>query len=126
MPSPWRNQIKQDIKKQIFEKEQKALSSTDVVVNRHMARFLTDMKEAGCPKIWIDSMKSEFVLIRHELNKLTEPKDAENVVNSSIITYMDEMTEAHCPKVFVEAMLSELVYLRSDLNDPDRESFGNK
>lgn len=55
------------------------MSSTDSVVNRHMARLLSELEAANCPSIYIDAVKSKLVWMRSDLNEINEgTSDARN------------------------------------------------
>ena len=43
------------------------------IVNRHMARLLTNLEQAGCPAVYLAAVKSELVWLRTDLNEL-EPR----------------------------------------------------
>ena len=45
------------------------MSDTDTVVNRHMARLLTELEDAGCPSIFRDAVKAKLVWMRQDLNE---------------------------------------------------------
>lgn len=37
------------------------------IVNRHMARLLTNLEDAGCPVLFLDAVKAELQWLRHDL-----------------------------------------------------------
>jgi hypothetical protein len=41
----------------------------DVVINRHMARLLSELEEAGCPAIFRDAVKSKLQWLRSDIMK---------------------------------------------------------
>ena len=52
------------------------MSDTDAVINRHMARLLSELEEAGCPVIFRDAVKSKLAWLRDDLNELKgQPHD---------------------------------------------------
>lgn len=50
----------------------------DKIVNRHMARTLSDLEDAGCPSVFISAVKSSFVWLRSDLSKMQD-EDSCNV-----------------------------------------------
>ena len=40
---------------------------TNVIVNRHMARLLSSLEDAGCPAIFRDAVKTEMIWLRDDL-----------------------------------------------------------
>ena len=42
-------------------------TDTNAIINRHMARLLSDLEDAACPAIYRDAVKSEFVWLRNDL-----------------------------------------------------------
>ena len=44
----------------------------DKIVNRHMARTLENLEDAGCPDIFIKAVKSSFVWMRSDLSKIQD------------------------------------------------------
>ena len=46
------------------------MTDTDAVINRHMARLLTELEEAACPAIFRDAVKSKLAWLRQDLNAL--------------------------------------------------------
>jgi len=45
-------------------------SASDRLVNRHMARLLDELQDAGCPAIFREAVKSEMVWLRSDLNEM--------------------------------------------------------
>jgi hypothetical protein len=43
------------------------MTNTDAIVNRHMARLLDRLEDAGCPEIFRQAVKSELVWLRDDL-----------------------------------------------------------
>jgi hypothetical protein len=39
------------------------------LINRHMARLLTDLEDAGCPKLYIQAVKSAFTWLKDDVTK---------------------------------------------------------
>jgi hypothetical protein len=54
---------------------QNEMSETDTIVNRHMARLLCKLEEAGCPDIFRDAVKSELVWLRDDLKEMHNAVD---------------------------------------------------
>jgi hypothetical protein len=54
-----------------------ALTDTDAIINRHMARLLSELEEAGCPVIFRDAVKSKLAWLRSDLNDLKGNLNAE-------------------------------------------------
>jgi len=50
--------------------DRQARTATDKVVNRHMARLLNELTEAGCPVVFVDTVKSKMIWLRSDLNEL--------------------------------------------------------
>ncbi len=48
------------------------MSDTDAVVNRHMARLLSELEAANCPTIYTEAVKSKLMWMRSDLNEMTE------------------------------------------------------
>jgi len=51
------------------------MSETDRIINRHTARLLSELEDAGCPVIFRDAVKSKLVWMRSDLNETNERKD---------------------------------------------------
>ena len=45
------------------------MSETDKIINRHTARLLTELEDAGCPVIFRDAVKSKLAWLRSDLNE---------------------------------------------------------
>ena len=45
------------------------MSETDRIINRHTARLLTELEDAGCPVIFRDAVKSKLHWLRDDLNE---------------------------------------------------------
>jgi hypothetical protein len=43
-------------------------SGSDTIINRHMARLLSELEDAGCPVIFRDAVKSKLAWLRSDLN----------------------------------------------------------
>ena len=54
-------------------------SASDRVVNRHMARLLTDLEDAGCPVLFRDCVKGRMKWLRDDLENDTKVKEQGNV-----------------------------------------------
>ena len=55
----------------------------NALVNRHMARLLSELEDAGCPVIFRDAVKKELVYLRDDINGKPDEdarydKDTEN------------------------------------------------
>jgi len=50
------------------------MSETDRVINRHTARLLSELEDAGCPIIFRDAVKSKLAWLRSDLNEVQEKK----------------------------------------------------
>lgn len=55
---------------------------SDKIVNRHMARTLTDLEEAGCPAVFVQAVRSAMAWMRSDLKKKELTGDQENAVES--------------------------------------------
>jgi hypothetical protein len=47
--------------------ETRAPSGSDAIINRHMARLLSELEDAGCPSIFRDAVKSKLAWLRSDL-----------------------------------------------------------
>jgi len=56
----------------VAEHPRAELTRTDKIVNRHMARLLTDLADAGCTRLYIDAIKSDMRWLRKDLNREKE------------------------------------------------------
>ena len=45
------------------------MSELQKIINRHMARMLTDLEDANCPKIYRDAVKSGLSWLRSDLEE---------------------------------------------------------
>jgi hypothetical protein len=39
----------------------KGMTESDAIINRHMARLLSELEDAGCPTIFVEAVKSKLV-----------------------------------------------------------------
>jgi hypothetical protein len=39
------------------------------IINRHMARLLSDLEEAECPKLYVSAVKSAFSWLKSDIAK---------------------------------------------------------
>ena len=44
------------------------MKDTNAIINRHMARLLSELEDAGCPVIFRDAVKKELTWLRDDLN----------------------------------------------------------
>ena len=58
----------------------KEQTESDRIVNRHMARLLAGLEEAGCPLIFREAVKSALVWMRDDL----KAKDEQNEMVSTL------------------------------------------
>ena len=65
-------------------KDRSDMTDTDAVINRHMARLLTELEDAGCPVIFRDAVKSKLTWLRQDLNDLKGKTNAEQIPPSRI------------------------------------------
>jgi hypothetical protein len=49
-------------------------TEVDAVINRHMARLLSELEDAGCPSIFREAVKSKLAWLRSDLNAMTDTK----------------------------------------------------
>ncbi len=54
--------------------ERNDLSDTDRIINRHIARLLTELEEARCPSVYVQAVKSKLSWLRTDLKELEEMK----------------------------------------------------
>ena len=45
------------------------MKDTNAIINRHMARLLSELEDAGCPVIFRDAVKKELAWLRDDLNE---------------------------------------------------------
>jgi hypothetical protein len=45
------------------------MKDTDAIINRHIARLLSELEEAACPVIFRDAVKSKLQWLRSDLMK---------------------------------------------------------
>lgn len=50
------------------------MSDTDRVINRHIARLLSELEEARCPSVYVQAVKSKLTWLRSDLKELEESK----------------------------------------------------
>ena len=48
------------------------MNEVDLICNRHMARLLQELEDAGCPVIFRDAVKSKLQWLRKDLNEMNE------------------------------------------------------
>jgi hypothetical protein len=48
----------------------KGMTESDAIINRHMARLLSELEDAGCPTIFVEAVKSKLVWLRRDLNEM--------------------------------------------------------
>ena len=48
--------------------------TTDKIINRHIARLLTNLEQANCPDIYVQAVKSELSWLRSDLKELLEKR----------------------------------------------------
>jgi len=53
------------------------MKDTDAIVNRHMARLLGELEDAGCPALFREAVKSKLVWLRQDLKEQEERPDDE-------------------------------------------------
>lgn len=56
-------------------KDERDITETERIVNRHMARILTNLGDANCPDVYIQAVKSEMAWLRKDLNELNEQQE---------------------------------------------------
>ena len=54
--------------------ERNDLSDTDRIINRHIARLLTELEEARCPSVYVQAVKSKLSWLRTDLKEVEEKK----------------------------------------------------
>ena len=59
-----------------------AQNEMNAIVNRHMARLLTDLTDAGCPSVFREAVKSALKWLRSDLNELTELGETNEMVSA--------------------------------------------
>ena len=47
-------------------------ATSDKIVNRHIARLLTNLELANCPEVYVQAVKSELTWLRSDLKALSE------------------------------------------------------
>ena len=53
----------------------KGMTESDAIINRHMARLLSELEDAGCPTIFVEAVKSKLVWLRRDLNDMKGPRE---------------------------------------------------
>jgi hypothetical protein len=48
------------------------MKDMEAVINRHMARLLSELEDAGCPVIFREAVKSKLQWLRADLNEMKE------------------------------------------------------
>jgi hypothetical protein len=48
--------------------------TTEKIINRHIARLLTNLEQANCPDIYVQAVKSELSWLRSDLKDLLEKR----------------------------------------------------
>jgi hypothetical protein len=48
------------------------LNDIDRIVNRHMARLLTDLEDAGCPVVFRETVKARLSWMRSDLKEMRD------------------------------------------------------
>jgi hypothetical protein len=51
------------------------------IINRHIARLLTNLEQASCPGIFVQAVKSELTWLRSDLKELSEKESDEGLQN---------------------------------------------
>ena len=54
------------------------LTWTDRLINRHMARILTELEQANCPVLYIEAVKSKLTWLRNDINEERERHENQN------------------------------------------------
>jgi hypothetical protein len=50
------------------------LTETDRIINRHIARLLSELEDAGCPVVFRDAVKSKLTWMRSDLKEMKDVK----------------------------------------------------
>jgi hypothetical protein len=53
------------------------VTETERIVNRHIARLLTDLERANCPSVYVQAVKSELTWLRSDLKDMEKEKQDE-------------------------------------------------
>jgi len=64
-------------------KEGKEMREMNAIVNRHIARLMTELEDANCPAIFRDAVKSELVWMRQDLNEMKETNEGDEKCQSN-------------------------------------------
>jgi ribosomal protein L29 len=51
------------------------------IINRHIARLLTNLEQANCPDVFVAAVKSELTWLRSDLRELSEKESNESLQN---------------------------------------------
>ena len=55
------------------------MTNNNALVNRHMARLLSELEDAECPVIFRDAVKKELIWLRDDINgKVTKGNDSDD------------------------------------------------
>jgi hypothetical protein len=47
-------------------------ATSDKIINRHIARLLTNLEQANCPEVYVQAVKSELTWLRSDLKEFYE------------------------------------------------------
>ena len=53
------------------------MKDIDAIINRHMARLLGELEDAGCPAIFREAVKSKLIWLRQDMKEKSERPDHE-------------------------------------------------
>lgn len=85
------------------------------IINRHIARIMTSLEEAGCPLVFNNAVKSAMVLIHADLANVVTPEEAAEKIDLRSDGLLTDLTAAACNRIYIQAVESELDWLRSDV-----------
>ena len=60
----------------------KAMKEMNEIINRHIARTMTELEEAGCPVVFKNAVKSNLQWLRSDLNKMNGDERHERADNA--------------------------------------------
>ena len=49
--------------------------TSDQIINRHIARLMDNLEQAGCPEIFIQAVKTEMIWLRTDIREWFENRD---------------------------------------------------
>lgn len=84
--------------------------------NRHIARVLCNLEEAGCPEVFKQAVKSSMIMTRGEvLDAQDTAIETGLIIERRKRELIADLTGAACNQCFVRAVKSEFEWLAKDV-----------